>query len=225
MAQSPLNLFTRNTRLFKLSRVRMPECVKVKCRVSKFRMNHMRAALHDARLNIRTILPHCNHLYFLTITLRIDISVQVPIQTNIRICDEAHNLIEYCRYTPGPTPSSRASDALCRAAKDSKTLVVAMTATPDALEHMKCQQYTVPIDTSELRQYKNHNIVHYASLKGLIQDIPLQQIGAIFTIHVKQMIELADLAASCGRKPLCIWSPNSQDHPLSLEQQKRGPIS
>jgi len=90
MAQSPLNFFTRNTRLFKLSRVRVPECVKVKCRVSKFRMNHMRAVLHDARLNIRTIISHCNHLYFLTITLRIDIPVQVPIQTNIRIT-KAHS--------------------------------------------------------------------------------------------------------------------------------------
>ena len=136
------------------------------------------------------------------------------------ICDEAHNLIEYCRYTPGPTPISRARDALCRAAKGSKTLVVAMTATPDALEHMKCPQHLVPIDTSELRQYENHSIVRYASLKGLIQNLPLQQIGAIFTIQVKQMIEIADLAASCSRKPLCIWSPNSKDHALSLEQQK-----
>ena len=79
---------------------------------------------------------------------------------------------------------------------------------------------TVPIDTSELRQYENQNVVHYASIKGLIQNLPLQQIGAIFTIQVKQMIELAALAASCGRKPLCIWSPNSNAHPLSLEQQK-----
>ena len=98
--------------------------------------------------------------------------------------------------------------------------MIAMTATPDALEHMRCPQHTVPVDTSKLRQYENRNIVRYASIKGLLQTLPLQQIGAIFTIHVKQMIELADLAASCGRKPLCIWSPNSQSHPLSLEQQK-----
>jgi hypothetical protein len=95
-----------------------------------------------------------------------------------------------------------------------------MTATPDLLEHMNCPQHIIPIDTSKLRQYENHNIVRYASIKGLIQNLPLQQIGAIFTIQVKQMIELADLAASCGRKPLCIWSPNSKDHVLSLEQQK-----
>ena len=136
------------------------------------------------------------------------------------ICDEAHNLIEYCRYKSEPNPTSVARDALCQAVRSSKTLVVAMTATPDALEHMKCPQYTIPIDTSELRQYENRNVVHYASFKGLIQNLPLQQIGAIFTIQVKQMIELADLAASCGRNPLCIWSPNSQSHPLSLAQQK-----
>lgn len=134
------------------------------------------------------------------------------------ICDEAHNLIEYCRYESNPTRIAR--DALCQAVRVGKTLVVAMTATPDALEKMRCPQHIVPIDTSELRQYENHNVVHYASIKGLIQNLPLQQIGAIFTIQVKQMIELAALAASCGRKPLCIWSPNSNGHPLSLEQQK-----
>ena len=136
------------------------------------------------------------------------------------ICDEAHNLIEYCRYKSEPNPTSIARDALCRAAKGGKTLVIAMTATPDLLEYMNCPQHIIPIDTSELRQYENHSIVRYASIKGLIQNLPLQQIGAIFTIQVKQMIELADLAASCGRKPLCIWSPNSKDHALSLEQQK-----
>lgn len=136
------------------------------------------------------------------------------------ICDEAHNLIEYCRYKSEPNPTSIARDALCQAVRSGKTLVVAMTATPDALEKMRCPQHTIPIDTSELRQYENRTVIRYASLKGLIQNLPLQQIGAIFTIHVKQMIELADLAASCGRKPLCIWSPNSKDHALSLEQQK-----
>lgn len=136
------------------------------------------------------------------------------------ICDEAHNLVEYCRYKSEPNPTSIARDALYQAVRGGKTMVIAMTATPDALEKIKCPQHTIPIDTSELRQYENHNVVRYASLKGLIQNLPRHQTGAIFTIQVKQMIELADLAASCGRKPLCIWSPNSKDHALSLEQQK-----
>ena len=89
------------------------------------------------------------------------------------ICDEAHNLIEYCRYKSEPNPTSIARDALCRAAKGGKTLVIAMTATPDLLEHMNCPQHIIPIDTSELRQYENHNIVRYASIKGLIQNLPL----------------------------------------------------
>ena len=112
------------------------------------------------------------------------------------ICDEAHNLVEYCRYKSEPNPTSIARDALCQAVRGSKTLVVAMTATPDALEKMRCPQYTVPIDTSELRQYENRTVIRYASLKGLIQNLPRHQIGAIYTIQVKQMIELAALAAS-----------------------------
>lgn len=134
------------------------------------------------------------------------------------ICDEAHNIVIFPTYSPQPNFASIARDAICDAAANSDTMVVGITATPESLDKLACPQHIVPIDTAELRQYENRSIQPYISLRQTLENIPLGQVGMLYVSHIHQMKECAAIAASMGRKPICIWSAANKDHPMDEEQ-------
>lgn len=134
------------------------------------------------------------------------------------ICDEMHSLVEFANFKGSPNYHVDAKEALCAAAEDGKAYVVAITATPTPLSKLNCPQYTIPIDTARLRQYGQKETIRYASLQNVIQRLPANQVGALYITHVEQMKKMETLARECGRKPICIWSASSTDHPMTEEQ-------
>ena len=134
------------------------------------------------------------------------------------ICDEAHNIPVFPCYGPQPNFGSFARDALCEAAARGKTLVVGITATPEPLERLSCTQYVVPIDASQLRQYENHEVRSYATLRQVLEQIPHGKIGMLYVPHIIQMKDCAAIASAAGHKPICVWSLSNADHPMTEEQ-------
>lgn len=134
------------------------------------------------------------------------------------ICDEAHNISIFPNYGPQPNFGSFARDALCEAATRGQTLVVGITATPEPLEKLSCKRYTVPIDASQLRQYENHEVRSYATLRQVLEQIPHGKIGMLYVPHITQMKDCASIASAAGHNPICVWSLSNADHPMTEEQ-------
>ena len=134
------------------------------------------------------------------------------------ICDEAHNIVVFPNYSPQPNFASIARDAICEAAANPNIMVVGITATPEPLEKLRCPIYQVPIDTSELRQYENHSLRYYSSLRHTLENIPCGKIGMLYVPRITMMKECATIAAAAGHKPICVWSAANEDHPMTEEQ-------
>ena len=134
------------------------------------------------------------------------------------ICDEAHNIVIFPTYSPQPNFASIARDALCEAAANPSIMVVGITATPEPLDKLACPQHIVPIDSNELRQYENHNIKPYASLRQTLENLPRDKVGMLYVPHIRMMKECEDLAIAAGHKPICVWSAANKDHPMTEEQ-------
>ena len=134
------------------------------------------------------------------------------------VCDEVHNLVQFATFSDEGNFTAIARDSICAAVRRGKTLFVGITATPDFLERLRCPQYFVPLDTSQLNHYTEENTVFYASVNALLRSIPPTQRGAIYVSRVTQMIQLADLARECGHRPICLWSLSYEKKPMDNEQ-------
>ena len=134
------------------------------------------------------------------------------------VCDEVHNLVQFATFSDEGNFTAIARDSICAAVKRGKTLFVGITATPGFLERLRCPQYYVPLDTSQLNHYTEENTVFYASVNALLRSIPPTQHGAIYVSRVTQMIQLADLARECGHNPICLWSLSYEKRPMDNEQ-------
>lgn len=136
----------------------------------------------------------------------------------IIICDEAHNLVQFATFSPEPNSTSIARDAIRRAVLRGKTKVIAITATPDFLNRLKCPKKQIPIDKDRLYHYDEAEVIHYASLNQVISRLPPEQVGGLYVSRISQMKQYEALARECGRKPLCIWSMSNDEHPMTAEQ-------
>ena len=136
------------------------------------------------------------------------------------ICDEVHNLVQFATFSDESNYTAVARESICAAVVRGKTMFVGITATPDFLKKLRCPQYYVPLDTSELRHYTEGNIIHYASIKQLMRQLPTSQRGALYVSRVTQMKECANIARECGYNPICLWSPSNEKHEMTPEQNK-----
>ncbi len=134
------------------------------------------------------------------------------------ICDEAHNIVIFPTYSPQPNFASIARDAICEAAANPNIMVVGITATPEPLEKWACPQHIVPIDSNDLRQYENHDIVPYVSLRQTLENVPHGKTGMLYVPHIHMMKECAVVAAAAGHNPICVWSAANKDHTMTEEQ-------
>lgn len=141
----------------------------------------------------------------------------------IIICDEAHNLVQFATFSPEPNSTSRARNAIRQAVLRRKTKVIAITATPDYLHKLQCPQKEIFIaDKEKLYHYSEGEIVRYASIKQILNEIPSGKIGGLYVARIEQMKQFENFARSCGRKPICVWSLSNSKHPMNEEQIEVG---
>ena len=136
------------------------------------------------------------------------------------VCDEVHNLVQFATFGEDFNYTGIARDSICKAVQRGKTLFVGITATPDFLSKLRCPQYFVPIDTSELRCYTEKNVVHYASINQLLCNVSPLQHGILYVTRVTQMKEYERIARENGHKPICLWSLSYEKDPMSEEQKR-----
>ena len=134
------------------------------------------------------------------------------------ICDEAHNIVVFPTYSPQPNFASIARDAICEAATNPAIMVVGITATPEPLEKLRCPIYQVPIDAAELRQYENQSVLRYSSLQHTLENLPQGKEGMLYVPHIRKMKECAEISATAGHHPICVWSAANEEHPMTEEQ-------
>ena len=140
------------------------------------------------------------------------------------VCDEVHNLVQFSTFGADWNYTAIARDNITDAVIRGKTLFVGITATPDFLSTMYsatskkyCPQYQVPINTSELHQYTDEKVVHYASINQLLANISPNLNGILYVQRVTQMRDYEKIARKCGHKPICLWSL-SYKIPMNSEQ-------
>ena len=138
------------------------------------------------------------------------------------ICDEPHNLVLFSKIKNKEVCDIEshkiAKMAIESAVRNGKVMVVAISATPEALEEMKCPLKYIPIDDTDLRHYEEKNIIPYARIEDVLNSIPLGLRGGLYVKHVEPMKKFAEILRVRGFNPLMIWSDQNKDHILSKEQ-------
>ena len=138
---------------------------------------------------------------------------------DVIICDESHNLVNFANIPAQGNEinyTKRALQAIGQAAQADAPLVVAISATPDKTSEI-APIYDVPIDDTDLRRYTIEK-TQYVVPDQFLQHLPEGKIGVIYHTHITSMIKTCDTLKTLGRKPVCIWSLSSPDHPITEEQ-------
>ena len=152
---------------------------------------------------------------------------------DIIVCDEVHNLIDYQNFS-NDEDLSRAIDKLV--CKYSETQIIWFTATPYHLrelcekyiymdEHFLCYDYS---KNKEIKRYYNERRIKYNNgnqiPKILLQyDDGFNYCGnkaLIYIQKINEMLSIEQELKKVGFKPICIWSINNINHPMTEEQLK-----
>jgi len=140
----------------------------------------------------------------------------------IIIADEAHNMLQFATYSPQPNSASEARDAVRDAAISNKTLVIAISATPQIIKNdrrFSYYLYEVPFDASDLRQYSQNEMGFFTDIADVMNTLPEGKKGALYTARISQMKQLEEIAREKGRNPISIWSMSNSEHPMSSQQE------
>ena len=134
------------------------------------------------------------------------------------ICDEMQNLVKYQNYKEGTKNVEAAEDALRKIAKEGKTKIIALSATPRQIrERFPDIYYDVPFNRSDLFQLETFHEIPYS---GSAEEIILRhkgQTGILYTTEIKDMKTYIDFANSNGIRANGFWSIHS-DVPMEKEQ-------
>lgn len=135
------------------------------------------------------------------------------------ICDEFHSLFQFQHFSPMPNYHSVALMSLRSAIRNSKTTVIALTATPKVVKEKLYEQYfELPIDQNELIHYDQDQIIPYTNLEYILSSMDPAEIGLCYTSHIGHMKDIEATAKRMGLSPICIWSTSNKDHPMTDEQ-------
>lgn len=134
------------------------------------------------------------------------------------VCDEIHNLPAFTAIpNEGENYHQKATDALEEIVKYTKTLVIALTATPREVEaHFRGPVRHIPVE-SDLRQYEVKNVWKFRGWKALLLCIDSKQKGLFFTTHIRQVREIAEFANANGFRAMGLWG---KSEPMNEEQQR-----
>lgn len=87
------------------------------------------------------------------------------------ICDELHSLIRFQYFSQLPNYHSIAKEGLERAVTNSKTTVIALTATPEIVKkEFNTAIYELPV-SEDVRHYETTEVVRYTNLNALVSSI------------------------------------------------------
>ena len=105
------------------------------------------------------------------------------------------------------------------AVKDSPATVIALTATPATIkEAFNAPAVEIPIDQTELKQYEVKETVGYTNLDSVLSQMDVGTVGLCYISRIHNMIAFEQKAKEAGFSPVCIWSINNPDHPMTAEQ-------
>lgn len=135
------------------------------------------------------------------------------------VCDEIHNLPRFEDFDKKPNLHTYAREAIESAVKYPGTFVIGMTATPSmAKKLLKTAFYDVPINQKNIIRYETkERIPFYDSSMVFRMEAGT---GMCFTPRITTMLGIEEQAKASGLHPICIWSINNKDHPMTEEQLK-----
>jgi len=135
------------------------------------------------------------------------------------ICDEIHSLLKFQHFSKQPNLHSIAKSGLEQAVKRNKSVVIALTATPNTIyKEFQASSTEIPIDQSELIHYEVEETIGYTNLDSVLSEIEIGSVGLCYMTRISQMKAFEEEARSAGFSPACIWSISNSDHKMTDEQ-------
>lgn len=135
------------------------------------------------------------------------------------ICDELHSLFHFQDYSPKPNLHSVALMGIRSAVKNTRTTVIALTATPSVVKKkLNAPFYELPIAQDVLIHYDQEQIIPFTNLEYVLSAMDTADIGLCYTSRISQMLEIERIAKEMGLRPVCVWSTANKDHPMTEEQ-------
>ena len=135
------------------------------------------------------------------------------------ICDELHSLIAFQHFSAKPNLHSVALMMLKSAVRNSRTTVIALSATPRKMkEEFEGHYYELPIDQADLIHYDVEEIIPYRDLWEVLSAADPAEIGICYVPRITTMKGVENDAREMGLRPVSIWSIRNSEHPMTEEQ-------
>lgn len=135
------------------------------------------------------------------------------------ICDELHSLLRFQNFSKQPNVHSQARSMLELSVIEGKTTIIALTATPDSIKkEFHAPSVELSINQDELRQYTVNQVEKYASLDTVLSKVTAENVGLCYISRIGGMQYFEEQAKNMGFSPICIWSVNNPQHPMTSEQ-------
>lgn len=155
------------------------------------------------------------------------------------ICDEIHNLANFINWEKADKRIAAKDrnlrlvfDVIMNRVYSGETLVLAMTATPKKFLRMfrfknkdgKWNDEYFPsvvkiIEPKVESQHCETSIIkRYSNIYQLLNRLPKDQRGLIYTSRITEMIKYIDILKQRGINAEGIWSKNNSDHPMNQKQ-------
>lgn len=135
------------------------------------------------------------------------------------ICDELPSLMQFQNFTPRPNNHSIALVMLHSAVRNSRTTVIALTATPaDVMVEFIDDYYELPVDQNELIHYDVDQIIPFWNYETILSEQDSADTGLFYTGRITKMLEIEKTAKAIGLHPVCVWSTANAKHPMTEEQ-------
>lgn len=97
--------------------------------------------------------------------------------------------------------------------------MIALTATPSSIRsQFHAPSVEIPIDQTELKQYEVRQVIGYTNLDAILSQVEIGTVGICYFSRIRQMIAFEEKAKELGFSPVCIWSINNKEHPMTEEQ-------
>lgn len=135
------------------------------------------------------------------------------------ICDEIHSLLKFQYFSRQPNYHSVARAGLEQAVKNGKSIVIALTATPNTIsKEFSAPAVEIPVDQAELIHYEVGQTVGYTRLDAVLSEVEVGSVGLCYLSRISQMKAFEEQARKAGFSPVSIWSVNNLDHKMTKSQ-------
>ncbi len=110
------------------------------------------------------------------------------------ICDELHSLFHFQDYSPKPNLHSVALMGIRSAINNSRTTVVALTATPSIVkDKLKSPYFELLIDQETLIHYDQEQIIPFIDWEYVLSSMDIADVGLFYTSRISKMIAVESI--------------------------------